>query len=143
MPVLNLSDVAVKRELMSRIGALRGLYDVEIKARKRTRSLDQNSYYWVAVVQPFTDWLREEYGDPNVSREQAHELLKRTILGMKEKYIRDGVKLEIIPDSRSLDTQEFSDYIEGCAKFLSEFCEIIICPSELYFEGATLPKKPI
>jgi len=143
VPVLNLSDASVKRELMSRIGALRGLYDVEIKPRKRTRSLDQNAYYWTAVVQVFTDWLREEYGDPNVSKEQAHELLKRTVLGMKEKYIREDFKIEIIPDSRTLDTKDFSDYIEGCAKFLAEFCEIIIVPSELYFEGATQSKKPI
>lgn len=140
--LINMSDAAEKRELMMQIGRLSGLYEVYIKPRKRTRSLDQNAYYWAAVVQPFTEWLREEYGDSMITKEQAHELLKRTILGMSEKYVREDFKLEILLDSHTLDTKEFSAYIEGCAKFLDEFANIIVVPSELFFEGATLPKNP-
>lgn len=124
--IVDLSDVSVKRRLMSEIGRLSGPHEILIKKIRPTRSLNANAYYWSAIASVFADYLREQYGDPHITKEQAHELLKRTVLGMKEKYIRDGVKVEIIPDSRNMDSEQFSDYIEGCIKFLAEFAEILV-----------------
>ena len=139
--IVNLSDREVKRKLMSEIGRLSGPYEILIRQVKRTRSLDANAYYWSAIATVFADWLREQWGDPNITKEQAHEVLKRTILGMKEKYISD-VKIEILPDSKTLSVEEFSAYIEGCIKFLAEFAGIVVVPSDLFHEGATLPTNP-
>lgn len=138
--LVNLSDPTVKRELMTQIGRLTGLYEFYLKPRKRTRSLDQNAYYWKAVVEPFTDWLREVYGDSQVDKEQAHEMLKVKTLGLQEKEI-DGETLSLIPRSKTLTVEEFSEYIEKCAAWLAEFCEIIVVPSEMFYEGETLGKK--
>lgn len=140
--LINMSDAAAKRELMIQIGRLTGLYEFYLKPRKRTRSLDQNSYYWVAVVQPFTEWLRNVWGDSKIDKEQAHEMLKAKILGTSEKQIpsRDET-LIVIPRSKTLTVEEFSEYIEKCAAWLAEFCEIIVVPSELFHEGETLGKK--
>jgi hypothetical protein len=69
-------------------------------------------------------------------------MLKRKILGVKEivdKATREVY--EIPPSSRKLDTHEFAEYIEGCARWLAEFCSIVVIPSELYFEGATESTK--
>lgn len=138
--LVNLSDRAVKNKIMSEIGRLTGLYELTLKPRKRTRSLDQNAYYWIAVVSPFTNWLKENYGDSRIDKEQAHEMLKAKVLGLQEKQIKDE-KVILIPRSRTLSVEEFSEYIEKCAAWLAEFCEIIVIPSEDFYEAETLGRK--
>lgn len=134
--VLNLSDASVKRQLMIQIGGLQGLHEVRIRPRKRTRSLDQNSYYFVAVVQPFRDWLRGEYGDSLITSDQAHEMLKVKILGMDEKLIEGTNEvLKLIPRSKTLTKDEFGSYIDKCSEWLLTFCEIVVVPSELFYES--------
>lgn len=132
--LVNLSDPTIKRELMTQIGRLSGLYEFYLKPRKRTRSLDQNAYYWAAVVTPFADWLREVYGDSQIDKEQAHEMLKVKILGLQEKEI-DGETISLIPRSKTLTVEEFTEYIEKCAAWLAEFCEIVVVPSEMFYES--------
>lgn len=133
--VVDLSDMNVKRALMSKIGALQGLHEVSIKPRKRTRSLDQNSYYFAAVATPFRDWLREAEGDPTITTEQAHATLKTAVLGAKTVTNKaTGVCVEIPPPSRNMKTDEFSLYIEAAAKFLAEFCGIAVLPAEMFYE---------
>ncbi len=138
--LINFSDRAAKQRVMSEIGRLTGLYELTLKPRARTRSLDQNAYYWSAVVEPFTQWLREVYGDSKIDKDQAHEMLKARILGLQKKEINDETII-LIPRSRTLTVQEFSEYIEKCAAWLSEFCEIVVIPSEMFYEGEMLGKK--
>jgi hypothetical protein len=132
--VLNFDNPDVKRRLMRRIGSLTGLYEVSIRRRKKTRSLNANSYYHVAVCAPFCEWLREQWGDPTITHTQAHELLKKQVLGVKE-LEKDGEILELIPTSHDMDQVEFGQFIEKCAAFLAEFCSIVVIPPELFFEG--------
>ncbi len=124
--IWNLAETSEKHRLMRQISSLpAGLYDVLIKPRRFNRSLDQNAYYWVAVVAPFTEWLKEHYGDPHITSEQAHEMLKVKVLGLEH-----GV---LVPRTKTLNTKEFSDYIESVAAWLAEFCEIVVIPSDLFF----------
>src|ERR1041385_7272038 len=96
--VLNFDNVQTKRRFMEKIQKLRGVYEVSISPRKKTRSLNANAYYWAAYVRPFTEWLRDEWGDPTITTEQAHALLKVRVLGPKEKVIEDtGEVIELIP----------------------------------------------
>lgn len=133
--LLNLSDLAEKRKLMQHIGTLNGLYEVTLKERKRTRSLDQNRYYWGAFIAPFTAWLRAEWGDPAITTEQAHDELKRAILGVRTKVNeRTGEVMELMPSSRVLDTTEFSEYLEKCAELLARMCGIVVLPAEHFYE---------
>lgn len=133
--VVDFSDIKVRRAWMEKIQRLDGLYEVSFKPRKLVRSLSQNNYYFVAVCQPFRDWLREVYGDPQIDIEQAHEMLKVRILGMNEKLIDStGEVLMLIPRSKTLDTWEFAQYIEKCAEFLASFCGIVVIPAEMFYE---------
>lgn len=132
---VNMDDIEAKRRLMSKIGTLKGLYDVTLRPRKRTRSLNQNAYYFAALVTPWTEWLREQSGDPSITSEQAHIELKRAVLGTKEIVNKEtGDVIELTRTSRNLDTAEFSEFIEGAARFLAEFAGIVVIPSELFFE---------
>ena len=140
--LINMDDAAAKRELMIQIGRLSGLYEIYIKPRKRTRSLDQNAYYFAAVVTPFRDWLRENYGDSRISTDEAHEMLKVKILGLTEKLLPNSQEsITIFPRSKYMTVEEFSEYIEQCAAWLAEFCNIIVLPSEDFYESETLGKK--
>ncbi len=142
--LINMDDAAAKRELMIQIGRLSGLYEVYIKPRKRTRSLDQNAYYFAAVVTPFRDWLRESYGDSRMSTDEAHEMLKVKILGLTEKQIPNSDEtMTIIPRSKTLTVEEFGEYIEKAAAWLAEFCNIIVLPSETFYEAESPRKKTI
>ena len=143
--VVNLSDVRQKRALMERIQKLSGLYEVALKPRKLTRTLNQNAYYFAAVVQPFRDWLREQYGDPEIDLDQAHEMLKVKILGMNETLVDStGEVLMLIPRSKTLDTWEFAQYIEKCAAWLAEFAGIVVIPSEMFYEAKeSKPKRTL
>jgi hypothetical protein len=133
--LINMSDASAKRELMIQIGRLSGLYEVYIKPRKRTRTLDQNAFYWAAVVQPFTEWLRENYGENSIDKEQAHEMLKVKILGMVEKELPGtNETVTMIPHSKTLGAEEFSEYVDKCVEWLREFCGILVVPAELFYE---------
>lgn len=133
--IFNFDDLAVKRQFMAHVGTLRGLYEVTLKPRKKTRSLDQNRYYWSAFVSPFTAWLQVEWGDPSITTEQAHDEMKRAVLGVKTKVNeRTGEVMELMPPSRSMDTLEFSDYLERAAEFLARVAGIVVLPAEMFYE---------
>ena len=133
-----MSDAAAKRELMIQIGRLTGLYEFYLKPRKRTRSLDQNAYYFAAVVTPFRDWLRENYGDSQISTDEAHEMLKVKILGLTEKLLPNSQEtITIFPRSKFMTVEEFSEYIEKCAAWLAEFTGIVCLSPELFYETET------
>lgn len=138
--LINMSDAAAKRQVMTQIGKLTGLYELYLKPRKRTRSLDQNAYYFSGVVTPFRDWLRENYGDEQITTDQAHEMLKVKILGLDEKRIEGtNETIAIIPRSKTLTVEEFSDYIEKCSAWLAEFCSIVVLSPELFY-GEEMPR---
>lgn len=123
----NLAEPSEKHRLMRQISTLpAGLYEVLIKPKRRKRTLDQNDYYFVGVVTPFLEWLREQYGDNSIDKDQAHHMLAVKVLGLQH-----GV---MIPRTRDLSTKEFGEYIDNCAAWLAEFCEIIVIPSDLFYE---------
>lgn len=131
--IVNLSDLATKRQLMAEIGRLSGPHEILIRKIRLTRSLNANKYYFAAVVQPFCEWLREAYGDPAIDKEQAHEMLKVKILGMSKKEV-DGETLHLIPRSKTLTDEEFSDYIERASAWLAEFAGIVVLPPDMFVE---------
>lgn len=129
----NLSDVRDKRRLLEYIAQLKGLYDVTLRPRRITRSLQANSYYWVSTVTPFAHWLREQYGDPSITLEDAHDVLKRQLLGVRAKEIGKDT-IEIPASTRVLDKIEFADYIDQCAAWLADFCGLVVVDSKLFFD---------
>lgn len=143
-PAIIKLDATEKRKLMSHIGALpEGLYEISIRAVKPRRSVDQNSYYWSGFIVPWLEWLREASGEPWITKEQAHEALKRHVLGTTP-IINKGtgeVIDEMIPDSRFMDTKEFSEYLDRAAEFLASFAGVVVIPAELFYEGATKGTK--
>lgn len=142
--ILNLDDIDAKRRLMSKIQRLTGLWEITLQPRRRTRTLNQNAYYFAAFVTPFREWLNENWGE-SFDLDQAHTQLKIAVLGMDEKVNKQtGEIIELVPTSRFKDTAEFSDYLEKAAEFLARNCQIVVLPSELFSDDSKrkLAHKP-
>lgn len=134
--VYNFDDLATKRRFMEKVQRLRGLQEVSINPRKKTRSLNANAYYWAAYIPAWTEWLQEQWGDPSITTTQAHTELKRAVLGVKEKAREDtGELLELIPETHTMDQYEFADYLDKAAEFLARFAGIIVLSSDLFWES--------
>lgn len=137
--VLNFDDLDTKRRFMAKVGKLSGLQEVTIKPRRKTRSLQANAYYWSAYIPGWLEWLREASGEPWITKEQAHEALKKHVLGTTPIVNKETGEVidEMIPDSRFMDTKEFGEYLDRAAEFLASFAGIVVISSDLFFEGAT------
>lgn len=132
----NFSEIRDKRKFIEHVNTLKGLHDVSIKPRKLTRSLNQNSFYWAAYVTPFAHYLRAEWGDPSITLEQAHDVLKRALLPVRTKVIKEtGEVMELTPSTRLLDTLEFSIYLDAAKEFLGRNCCIDVLDSDLFWES--------
>lgn len=133
---LDFNDFAVKRQFMGHVGTLKGLWDVTLKERKRTRSLDANAYYWAAYIPYWHEWLKEASGEPWITKEQAHKMLVKHVLGTKQIVNKETGDLidEIIPETHTMDTEEFNQYLERAAEFMASFCEIAVMSSESFYE---------
>lgn len=137
-----MDDVPTKRRFMQKVQTMTGLWEIQMKPRRFTRSLNQNAYYWAAVVTPFTEWLRGEWGDSNVQVEQAHELLKTKVLGTRELVNKKtGEAIEITRSSKMLDTHEFGEFIDNAAAWLAEFTGIVVLSPDLFWEQPEKKRK--
>lgn len=140
--VVNMDNVSTKRRFMQKVQSMTGLWEIQMKPRRFTRSLSQNAYYWAAVVTPFTEWLRGEWGDSSVQLEQAHELLKTKVLGTRELVNKkSGEVIEITRSSKMLDTHEFGEFIDNAAAWLAEFTGIVVLSPDLFWENPEKKRK--
>lgn len=133
--VLNFDSVETKRRFMQKVQKLRGLHEVSIQPRKKTRSLNANAYYWAAYVAPFTEWLQDEWGDPTITTEQAHTVLKKHVLGVKERVLSTGEPIELIPTTHDMDKDDFAIYLDKAKEWLREFAGILVLDSDLFWES--------
>lgn len=141
---LDFNDMAVKRQFMSHVGTLKGLYDITLKERKRTRSLDANKYYWAAYIPFWHEWLKEASGEPWITKEQAHEALVTRILGTKPIVNRETGEVidEVRPRTSEMNTAEFAQYLDRAAEFMASFCGIAVTPAESFYESEK-PKRTL
>jgi hypothetical protein len=102
-----------------------GPIEIIVKKSFNRRSDNQNEYYWAAVIEYFRDGFLDYYGEP-CSKEEAHIFLKNKFNYTEMVHPGTGEIERIIRDSRTLDTQEFTDYIEKCRAFIQEWFNITV-----------------
>jgi len=134
--VLDMNSLHNKQRLMSKIGTLRGIWEFQMRQRKRTRSLNANAYYWSAYIPAWLEWLREASGEPWITAEQAHDALVKRVLGVKDIISKETGEIldEARPTTHDMDTAEFAEYLDRAAEFLASFCGIVVLSPEVYFD---------
>jgi hypothetical protein len=124
--VLNLDDAATKRQLLTRIGALRRLWRLELVRYRPRRTDRQNRWYWPCIVGAFAQYLNEQDYEVT-SPEQAHEILKAKFLTVDVVHKQTGNVLgQRVRSTTELDVEEFTGYAERCRAWLLEFFGIMV-----------------
>lgn len=135
--LVNFDVLAEKRKFLEGAQKLKGVHEVSIRQIKAKRSLEANGYYWSAFIPGWLDWLRESSGEPWITKEQAHKILVKHVLGTKNIVNKETGEVidEIIPETHTMDSKDFAEYLDRAAEFLSSFCGLVILPSDVYFEA--------
>lgn len=124
--IVNLSDKHAKQAVVQSILAKQGPHRISIVKYRPRRSDRQNAFYHAVYVPLFAEWWSENEGEV-VSRDQAHEMLKSKFLSRDYADRRTGeVISRAARSTTSLSTEEFSAYLDSIAKFLAEFCGIVV-----------------
>jgi hypothetical protein len=101
---------------------VQGDVEVVIKKPRRTRSNNQNGYYWAVIITGLAGWLGWE-------KEELHEALKA-------RFLREPQDDHRLPDkiksTTELNTMEFETYLEEIRQWaLNELDYLIPLPNEV------------
>jgi len=101
-------------------------YDCTIERHKVKRSLDQNALYWL--------WNKCIGNELGYTKDDVHNLLATKFLGMKKIKDFDGGWIEVPMETKTLDTAQFTDYLNRIQVFASAELGIILPdPADLAF----------
>jgi hypothetical protein len=124
--VIDMSNPADKRRLLTQIGAMSGPYEVEIQPKRNTRSLKQNAWYFGCIVHALGEYLRDQDYDITTD-EEAHEILKARFLAVSVMSKRTGeVLCRRVRSTTELTTESMADYCERCRIWMADFFGIIV-----------------
>lgn len=116
---------------------------VSVEEKLPFRSLDQNAYYFAAIVRPITEFFIE-HGEP-FNEQIVHDILKTKFLGVyRQKPGSSEVELLYVRSSSSLKVFEFAFYLEDCIRYAAEDLELTIDPPKkatAEFSFLEYPKK--
>lgn len=101
-------------------------YDVTVKIHRDKRTVDQNRllFLWIGCISHETGYFKDE----------VYEIFKKKFLGT-ETFEMWGEKVERVRSTTSLDTKQFSHYLEKIQQFASSEMGIILPdPKDKYFE---------
>lgn len=101
-----------------------GDYVMTIEEKKKKRSNSQNAYYYGVVVEMVFRRLVELGHD--VNREESHEFLKASFNYKEIVNEGTGEIFKIPRSTTTLDTFEFSEYVDRIIRFGSEVLDIQI-----------------
>lgn len=134
--ILNLSDVQTKRRLLAQVGALTGEWSVELKRWRPTRSNRVNALYHVSRVEALREFFSAQ--GQEFTHDECHAMLRDELIPPKE--VLDTNTGEVIMrlrgSSATLNTEEFSAYLERVDARLAELGIVIPDPPTLERTGA-------
>jgi len=98
--------------------------EITIRKKRRTRSLEQNAYYWGVVV----PMIRKGLNDAGwkFGLEQSHELMKAKFLQIEIVNEDTGEIIKSIGTTTNISTSEMMDYIASVQQWAAEFLSITI-----------------
>lgn len=102
-----------------------GSYMLSITKHRRGRTLNQNEYLWGCVYPILLDGLLDA-GWEFTSCEQVHEFFKKMITQDKVVNYHTGEIVEIPKSTATMDTQQFSTYIDKLREYAEEFLNVSI-----------------
>jgi hypothetical protein len=106
---------------------------IEVRERKKVRSLKQNKYYWKVVIPAVVEVLWE-LGNNEADEEMAHEVCKAVFMPPEGIKKVKGRKKEIEHRStRFLSTKGFGAYTETIRQWAASEGKQILLPNEVEY----------
>lgn len=105
--------------------ATNGCYMLNITRQRRGRTLNQNEWLWGCVYPILLDGLLEA-GWEFTSLEQVHEFFKKQMALDKVVNYHTGEIVEIPMSTATMDTQQFSVYVDKLREYAEEFLNVTI-----------------
>ena len=99
-------------------------FQITVEKKKKSRSLNQNSYYWGVVIPSVRAGLHDL--GMKLSRQEVHELLKLKFLKKEIINEKTGEVFEYIGGSSELTTTEFMDFIAELQQWSAEYLNVVI-----------------
>lgn len=99
--------------------------EVEVRKKRKTRSNQQNRFYWSAMIPRLRQGLLEA-GYPVFSDEQTHELLKLKYLKSTIINEETGEIIETLGSTRELTTAEFEVFLTSVRSWAAEYLNITL-----------------
>lgn len=98
---------------------------ISLSEVKKTRSSQQNRYYWSCVVRLITDAFRD--AGNVVTAEDTHHFLKQHVGKLTQVLVTaDGEVFRAPGSTTRLTTTEFSDYVEAVKAWAAEILSLQI-----------------
>lgn len=126
------SNARTKQKTIAQIGALQGIWRIEICKYRPRRTDRQNRWYWPCFCKPFADYLRDQGND--IDDDGAHEILKCKFLSVTIIDKETGREFEFVRSTTTLITSEFNEYLEKCARMLAKDCGIVVPEPSIFRE---------
>ena len=122
--------ISRRNEMQEALLAFEGKeFQITIEKKKKSRSLNQNSYWWGVVIPMVREGLKEL--GMKLSKEETHELLKAKFLQKEIINENTGEIFKYVAGSSELTTSGFMDFIAEVQQFASEYLSINIpAPNE-------------
>lgn len=105
--------------------ASNGSYMLTITKQRRGRTLNQNDWLWGCVYPILLDGLLDA-GWEFTSVEQVHEFFKKQMAQDNVVNYSTGEIVEIPRSTATMDTQQFSMYIDALRDYAEEFLNVTI-----------------
>lgn len=119
------------------LGSLEGKkVEVTVQKLRKRRSNPQNAFYWAVVVEYFWQGLRDLGHE--VSKDDAHEILKLKFLKTHVMNDDTGEVIEFTKSTSALTTSEFMDFIAQCQQYAMETCNVNIPDPNQFMQEAAL-----
>ncbi len=103
---------------------------LSIKKKRKTRSTQQNRYYWGVIVKSFQQGAEEQWGE-YLDSEECHENLKKECNWKEVVNTISGDIQKITESTAGLKTIEFEEYEERCRRLIFTYFGItVMLPNE-------------
>lgn len=122
--IYDLSKPRHRSALISRVQGLDGKYRVTLKKVFRGRSVNQNAFYWAAVIPCLASAITESWGE-TISNGETHIFLKDKFLSQPVINRKTGEVMGFKQDSTTkLNVSQFCEYLDKIIKFAGEFLNV-------------------
>lgn len=93
--------------------------DISVQRAQNKRSLEQNGYYFKVIVPVLQRAVYEMWGD-DISKDDAHEILKQRFSKIERFHVATGELISIPVSTTTNGTMDQEDYHTKCRAWIEE-----------------------